>query len=182
MRLWEKGIVENVYDNQKGKFSGNEPRSLSAFSIKAPGEAAAHQALDTTDIVKSNLATYSLRPIGETAFGRNDKATKMAATDGYAFAVLWALQTERTKNRHYSFERTGQCGVKLMQEGVIENGYIDPTLTSMNIEGKQPAIFFINAPSEKAARKILDKMSLVKEKQATYGLHDVGQFFLGRKK
>ncbi len=181
MGLWNKGIVENIYYDQKGKFTNNQPLSLIAFFIKASTEDDAHLALDTTDLVKSNLAEYTLRPVGQNVFGRSDKAMKVASTTDHVYAVIWAFLVERSKLDPEILRKQAILNEKLQQEGLLENGYIDFRLSSENSEGTQPGIYFINAKSEAEARKVLDTMPLVTSKQATYGLRDVGQFLAGTK-
>lgn len=181
MGLWQKGVVENVYYNQKGKFNDDQPLSLIAFFINASSEDQARMALDTTDIVKSNLANYTLRPVGEQVFGRNDKAMKLASTTDHVYAVIWAFLVDRTKLDTKILDEQKAFGKKLEQEGIIENGYIDLSSLSSQTNDTQPGIYFINAKSEADAKKIIDDMPMIQAKQATYGLRDIGQFFIGKK-
>ncbi|GAB3926145.1 DUF6491 family protein [Larkinella terrae] len=181
MELWNKGIVENIYYDQKGKFADNEPLSVVAFFIKASTEDAAHLALDTTDLVKNNLADYSLRPVGQRVFDRSKKAMNLASKANRVYAVIWAFLVERDKLDTNVLREQAIRNEKLEQEGVLENGYIDLNSLSANSGGTQPGIYFINAKNEVDARKVLDTMPLVTSKQAAYGLRNVGQFLAGVK-
>ena len=181
MSLWNKGIVETIYYDQKGKFADNQPLSLIAFFIKSPTEDGAHLSLDTTDLVKNNLAEYTLRPVGQSVFGRSPQAMKVASTTNHVYAVIWAFLVEKDKLDTKILGEQARLNEKLQQEGLLENGYIDLSSLSADSGGTQPGIYFINAKSEDEARKVLDTMPLVTSKQATYGLRDVGQFFAGSK-
>ena len=181
MGLWNKRIVENIYYDQKGKFSNDQPLSLIAFFIKASTENNAHLALDTTDIVKNNLANYTLRPVGQLAFGRSENATKVGSEAGHVYAVIWAFLEKGNKIDTTVLKQQIKVDTKLQQDGIVENGYIDQNSLSAQSNGTQPGLYFINTKSEADARKVLDAMPLVKSKMATYGLRDVGQFFTGVK-
>ncbi|WP_353718759.1 hypothetical protein [Dyadobacter sp. 676] len=92
MGLWKKGIVENVYYRQNGDIKNNEPLALVAFFIKAASEDDVRATLDTTVLVKNQLATYTLREVGKNVLGRNDNTSRLnSAVNIETFAVTWSM-------------------------------------------------------------------------------------------
>ncbi|GAB4041561.1 hypothetical protein [Spirosoma jeollabukense] len=118
MGLWRKGIVENIYYNQKGKFADGQPLVLIGFFLKGLTEAQAHQALDTTDVVKTNLANYSLQLVGQPVFGRSDKALTISAAGTETYAVIWAFLVNRDSLDRAVLGEQMNLNIRLQREGI----------------------------------------------------------------
>jgi len=181
MSLWNKGIVENIYYPPKGKIEADKPLALIAFIINGTSEKEVRTTLDTTDIVKSNLASYTLIPVGYNVFNRNEEALKLVSIEK-TYAVLLAFLVEKDKLNSKIIGEQALLNSKLHEQGILENAYINLNFLAADSTGTQPAIFFINAKNEKDAKILLDKMPLVTSKQATYALHNVGRFLVGKSK
>lgn len=63
-KLWEDGIVENVYFKTDEEFTSDETWPNIMFFVKAKNKDAAKDILDNMDFVKHKLATYELHPVG----------------------------------------------------------------------------------------------------------------------
>jgi len=182
IQLWNKGIVENIYYNQRGKFSDGGPLPLIAFFINAADEITARATLDTTDIVLHNLASYTLRQVGRNIFRRNENAVKLSAgTAIESYAVTWTLAGDRATMDTTSFNAQAMLTAQLQEVGILENIYVDLSPLKAKTSGAEPAVFILNTKTEKDARRLLDEMPIVKAKKATYGLHHIGQFLMGVK-
>jgi hypothetical protein len=178
MTPWKQGAVENVYCQPDGKFEFGKPASLVAFVINGLSENDVRRALVTTELIKNNLATYIIIPVGERLFGRDDNPLKRASVEN-SYAVIWAFLVEKNKLNSASLEAQSLINKQLNEQGVLENAYINLKLYSGDSSRIQPAFFFINAKSEQDAKAFLDKMPLVISKQATYSLHSVGSLLFG---
>ncbi|WP_159478574.1 hypothetical protein [Dyadobacter sp. 3J3] len=182
VKLWNQGIVENIYYNQRGKFSDGAPLPLIAFFINAADEITARATLDSTDIVRNNLAKYTLRQVGRNIFRRNENAQKLSAgTTIESYAVTWTLNGNRATMDTTGYTDQAIMTAKLQEVGILENIYVDLTPIKQKTTGAEPAVFIVNAKSEKHAHDILDAMPIVRNKKASYAMHDVGQFFMGIK-
>lgn len=182
MSLWNKGLVENIYYNQKAKFNDGQPLPLIAFFSNGQNEFDVRAMLDSTDIVANGLASYTLREVGRNIFPRSENAAKLSAgTQIESYAVVWTLAAGKAKTDTASYKDQAMMTAKLQDVGILENIYVDLNPIDTKPSAINPAVFIINAKNEVGARRVLDQMPIVKSGKATYGLHDVGQFFLGIK-
>lgn len=96
------------------------------------------------------------------------------------YAVVWSINTDDAAFFNNTIATQATKVLELWQEGVIENVYIDSTVTHDEVHKGDTArvMFFIKADSDAAAKKILDETPLVKEQAATYTLHPVGTLWL----
>ncbi len=182
MSLWNRGLVENIYYNQKGKFSDGQPLSLIACFVKAENEDAARAMLDTTDIVKNKLANYTIRQVGNVISSRSENAVKLSAgTAIESYAVVWELKNQDAKKDSTIFISQSKTTAQLQNVGIIENIYVNTESIGKKNSDIKPAVFIINAKNEAGARQVLNEMPIVKSGIASYGLHHVGQFMSGVK-
>jgi len=182
MSLWNKGLVENIYYNQNAKFKDGEPLPLIAFFANGANEFDVRTMLDSTDIVIHNLATYTLREVGRKIFLRSRNAANLTAgTAIESYAVVWTLTGDRSKMDTTSFTAQAIMTARLQDVGILENIYVDLSPLGTKASAINPAVFIINSKDKAGAKKVLDEMPIVKSKKATYGLYDVGQYFMGTK-
>ena len=178
-KLYDKGIIENVYLNNYEFTQINEKVQMTTimFFIKATSEANAKAVLDEMNFVKTHVAKYRIYPVGSKMLGRHESADKNKT---FSFAAVWANIGDKElieKNVEAQFEETTQ----LWGKGIIENAYFASEAAYKRATETPGMAYFINAATEDEARAILDNMIFVKKGIATYRLFPVGTFWLGSK-
>jgi len=171
--LWKKDVVENVYYNSNAKVDKLGFLPNIAFFIKAHTVQEARATLNDLTIVKKGLAAYTLHPVGNLWLERKELKDKELTL---SFVSVWTTtgkpSAELTKAQNDKI-------LELWNEGKIENVYFD-------IEGTQKAndktdfVFYVNTNSEEEARALCNSLPMYKENMATYELHSVGVFFMGK--
>lgn len=94
------------------------------------------------------------------------------------FAVIWERTTTDEDLRKNNLAAQADETLKLWKAGTIENVYMN---TKAHLADGTEAIsimFFIKVDTREDAAKILDKMTFVKKKIATYKLFPVGLLWL----
>ncbi len=179
--LWDEGVAENVYYNSDSKIDKFEDFPNIVFVIKAKGRANAERILDKLTIVKEDIATYTLFPIGQPYL---DRKTEVINENGItkSFASIWA-NTEKLAQLTEQDPIVGEQDrqVKdLYEKGIIENAYFDAPGVDTTVE-KTDFLFFVNAETEEDAKKICEDLPFFKEGYASYKVIPVGTFWMGRK-
>lgn len=176
-KLWEDGVVENVYYDSEAKRDKFSYFPNITFTLKAADETGAKTVLDNLVVVKKGIATYTTYPVGTLWLKRNKKAVKeMGRTS--SFVAVW--------NTDYKPERTMVIGqneklMELWNSGQIENVYFDIEGTQKEND-KTDFVFFVNANTEEEAKAIIDPLPFVRNAVASYELYPVGIFWMGTKK
>lgn len=178
-KLFDKGIIENVYLNNYEIAQVNEKAKMATimFFIKATSEANAKAMLDEMKFVKTHVAKYRIYPVGSKMLGRLESADKNKT---FSFAAVWANTGNKElidNNVEAQFEET----VQLWNDGIIENAYFASEGAYKRASETPGMAYFVNAATEEEARAILDNMIFVKKGIATYRLFPVGTFWLGSK-
>ncbi len=175
-KLWEDGIVENVYYDAEAKRDKFSYFPNITFTLKAADEIEAKTILENLVVVEKGIATYTTYPVGTLWLKRNEEAIKERGGTS-SFVAVW--------NTDYKPERTMVIGqnekvMDLWNEGKIENIYFDIEGTQKEND-KTDFVFFVNANTEKEAKAIIDPLPFVRNTVASYKLYPVGIFWKGTK-
>lgn len=175
-KLWEDGIVENVYYDAEAKRDKFSYFPNITFTLKAADGIEAKTILDDLVVVEKGIATYTTYPVGTLWLKRNEEAIKKRRRTS-SFVAVW--------NTDYKPERTMVIGqneklMKLWNSGQIENVYFDIEGTQKEND-KTDFVFFVNADTEEEARAIIDALPFVRNAVASYKLYPVGIFWMGTK-
>ncbi|MCL6266562.1 hypothetical protein [Flagellimonas myxillae] len=175
-KLWEDGIVENVYYDAEAKYDKFSYFPNITFTLKATDETEAKTILDGLVVVEKGIATYTTYPVGTLWLKRNEEAIKERGGTS-SFVAVW--------NTDYKPERTMVVGqneklMELWNSGQIENVYFDIEGTQKEND-KTDFVFFVNANTEEEAKSIIDPLPFVRNAVASYKLYPVGIFWMGTK-
>jgi len=110
-----------------------------------------------------------------------NKTTKYEALNNYA--IVWDVLTDdHNYVMKYLPEQVEEFN-QLFADGVIENAYLNnyEYIKLNNDAALASVMFFVKAKSMIAAQAIVDKMSFVRNKVATYNVYPVGGKWLDRK-
>jgi hypothetical protein len=173
--LWKEGTVENAYYNNDSKIDKLAHFPNISFFIKAKSKSDAESILNRLTVVKKNIASYQLFEVGLLWLDRKHKTIhENGMTKSYA--AIWKTENKPTDELTKS---QNDKVLELWKTGKIENVYFD-------IEGTQTAnnktdfVFYVNANSEEDAKELCESLPFFKENIATYKLHEVGVFWLGK--
>jgi hypothetical protein len=175
--LWKKGTVENAYYNSDAKVEKLSYFPNISFFIKAESYKAAELILNKLTVVKKGIAVYQIFPVGNLWLDRKLKAIN---ENGITKSYVAVWQTENKPTDTLTKAQNDKI-LDLWNLGKIENVYFD-------IEGTQRAnnkidfVFYVNTNTEKEARTLCESLPFFKKNIATYKLHEVGVFWLGKYK
>lgn len=174
--LWKEGIVENAYYNSDAKVDKLSHFPNISFFIKAESYKAAELLLNRLTVVKKGIAVYQIFPVGNLWL---DRKYKTIHENGMTKSYVAIWQTENKPTDDLTKVQNDKV-LELWNSGKIENVYFD-------IEGTQRAnnktdfVFYANTNTEEEARALCESLPFFKEKIATYKIHEVGVFWLGKK-
>ena len=173
--LWKKGIVENTYYNSDSKVDKLSYFPNISFSLKAESYESAEIILNNLTVVKKGIATYKIHPIGTLWLDRKHKTIDRNGMTK-SFATVWTTTGKPTDE--LTQEQNDKV-LELWNTGKIENVYFD-------IEGTQKAnsktdfVFYANANTKEEAITICESLPFFKENIASYKIHEVGVFWMGK--
>ena len=175
--LWQEDIIENVYYNSNAEIGKLGYFPNISFFIKSHSTEKAKTILDKFSIVKKNIASYQLYPVGTLWMDRKaDLISEKGMT--LSFVSVWATKQKPSQDL---VKKQSDAVLGLWNNGDIENVYFD-------IEGTQKAnsatdfVFYINTNSEEEAKALCNAMPFYKENIASYELYPVGVFWMGKSK
>ena len=173
--LWQKGVVENVYYNGDSKIDKLSYFPNISFSLKAESYDSAQVILNNLTIVKKGIAVYKLYPIGTLWLDRKFKTIHENGMTK-SFATVW-----RTSNKPTDELTQAQNDevLALWNSGKIENAYFDIEGTQKP-NNKTDFVFYANANTKEEAIAICESLPFFKENIATYKIHEVGIFWMGK--
>lgn len=178
-KLWEDGIIENVYFDKDGTSTDGETFPSISFFIKSKNIEAARNNLNQMAVGKYNIASYTLFPVGIKWLGRNSEALNLSKNEfNKVFVVVWETIGENKPNDS-DIQTQADETMQLWNKGIIENVYFDVEGEHATNSDKTELVYFINSKSINDAKSILDNLQFVKENIAKYKLHDVGMFWMG---
>jgi len=96
----------------------------------------------------------------------------------HKFAVVWDRTTADEDLRKNNLAAQADETLKLWKSGTIENVYMNTKAQLPDGTEAVSIMFFIKADTREDAAKILDEMTFVKKKIATYQLFPVGLLWL----
>ena len=171
--------VENVYYNNETSSESLDYIANISFFLKAHSEEEAQTILNDLTIVKNGWASYKLYPVGLLWLDRN---TDKIAEDKKkrSFVAVWETLKE-TNLSDVLIQSQNDAVLELWNTGKIENVYFDIEGTQKN-NSIQDFVFFVNANTQAEAESICNSLPFYKEKLASYKLHSVGVFWMGRYK
>lgn len=175
--LFNKGIVENIYFDAKPKINKLEYFPNITFFLKANNLDEAKKTLDAFVVVKKNIATYAIHPVGLKWLGRNDKAQKLGLK---SFVTVWKTKSDKDLIEKTAQEQTDAM-VALWDKGSVENIYADFG-EGNNQNEKRDFVIFVNAENEEEAKAICDGLPFSKNGLSSYIIQSVGHFWMGDNK
>ncbi|MBO3099844.1 hypothetical protein [Gelidibacter pelagius] len=176
-KLWEEGIVENLYYNVDGQTVGDQIIPTIAYFIRATDIDKAKNVLDQTVFRSNNIGTFELIPVGNFLFGQSEKAEDVLLKKQNAYVVVWDLLKPYNDIDPQDIKKQFDADFKLYEEGVLENAYKNAPYDESI---KNFTVYFMNAESEEEAIEILNEMPFVKSNIASFKIRDVGHFMRGR--
>ena len=180
--LWKKGTLENVYYDSQAKADKLANFPNISFFMKAQSLEEAKTVLNNLTIVKSDIAKYSIHPVGSKWLGRNKEAIKKNGITK-SWVAVWATSVDHNSDASkdevkQNAKEQSDAVINLWNKGLVENVYFD----IMGIEQKNEItdfVLYVNADSEKEARSILNNLPFSKKNIAQYQLFSVGVFWMG---
>lgn len=173
--LWKKGVVENTYYNNDSKVDKLSYFPNISFSLKAESYESAETILNNLTIVKKGIAIYSIYPIGTLWLDRKHKTIHEKGISK-SFVTIWTTKNnptdELTKSQNDEI-------LELWNEGKIENVYFDIEGTQKQ-NSKTDFVFYTNANTKEDAKAICESLPFFKKNIATYKIHEVGVFWMGK--
>ncbi len=179
-KLWKEDLVENTYFDTDTKIDKLDYFGNVTFFLKAQNEAEAKSILDQLTVVTKRIATYTLHPVGLLWL---DRKTELINKKGMtkSFVSVWTTTKSplHGNNADDVLKSQSDAILALWNKGTIENVYFD-------IEGtyepnkKTDFVFFVNVNSEEEAKSICESLPFFQHKMATYELHQVGVFWMGK--
>ena len=142
--LWRKGIIENAYVDNESKLNKRENYPNAFFVIKGKNEESVRSILNKTPAYIAGITKYKLYPIGQKWLKRNDKAMQKAQESKNSFAVVWKPIVYDKKYEQFTGEQSIEI-MKLWNDGVIENAYLNVENIQEKDLQKPALVFFINA-------------------------------------
>ncbi len=173
--LWENDIVENVYYDSDSKNNKLAHLPNISFYLKADNEQEARETLNNLTIVKKGLSAYSLYPVGNLWLDRKFKTINEKGLTK-SFVAIWNTNNKPTNEQAQS---QNDVVLNLWNEGTIENVYFDIEGTQKP-SSKTDFVFYVNANSEEESKTICESLPYYKQNIATYELHAVGVFWMGK--
>ncbi len=175
--LWMEERVENVYFDTDESSELVEPLPNISFFLRANDEQEARNILDELTVVKKELSSYELHPVGKFWLGRkpNLKRTGMKS-----FVSVWTTERslDEIKGADKILQAQNDSILALWKRGILENAYLDIEGTYSPNED-QDFVVFVNAISMDEAQKICDELPFSKEAIAGFELYEAGVFWLG---
>lgn len=173
--LWENNDIENVYFNTDAGLNAKMPFPTISFFIKAHSLGDAQLLLDSLTIVKKEIASYTLHPVGMLWLGRKQDSSTIN-THRKSFVTVWETKDKRPVDALSKAQN--DAALALWNAGTIENVYFD-------IEGvtrtnkKTDFVFYVRAPNITEANSICESLPFYKESMASYRIFPAGAFWLG---
>lgn len=173
--LWKEDVVENAYYNSDAKVDKLSYFPNISFFIKAASYESAEVILNKLSVVKKGIALYNIYPVGNLWL---DRKFKTIHENGMTKSYVTIWSTNKKPEDGLTKSQNDKI-LALWNIGKIENVYFD-------IEGTQKAnnktdfVFYANANTEEEARAICESLPFYKENIATYKLHEVGVFWMGK--
>lgn len=173
--LWTNEDIENVYFNTEAGLDTEMPFPTISFFIQAfsPGDAQA--LLDSLSIVKKQIASYTLHPVGMLWLGQNQETSDINSTSE-SFVSIWETKDKRPVDALTKSQN--DAVLALWNEGKIENVYFDIEGTT-KANKKTDFVFYIRAPNITEANSICESLPFFRESMASYQIFPAGTFWLG---
>lgn len=176
-KLWEEGIVENLYYDAEGPIVENQTLPRIAYFIRATDKEKARDILEETIFMRKEIGSFELIPVGNFLFGQSEKAADVRIKKQNVYVVIWDLLKPYDQVDRKDIENQFSADFKLYEEGVLENAYKNsPYDESIN----NFTVYFINAENIEEANAILNDMPFVKSNIASYKIMYVGHLMRGR--
>lgn len=173
--LWENNDIENVYFNTDAGLNAEMPLPTISFFIKAHSPGDAQLLLDNLTIVKKEIASYTLHPVGILWLGQKQDSSEIN-TNKKSFVTIWETKDKRPVDALTKAQN--DAVLALWNEGTIENVYFDiEGVTKTN--NKTDFVFYVKAANITEANSICNSLPFVKESFASYRIFPAGAFWLG---
>ena len=174
--IWKDDIITDAYYNANSTIDKLAYFPNVSFVVKAKTIKEVEEELNKLALVKEQIASYSIYPVGTKWLGRDsDKINNKGIT--FSYAAVWINKNLDAASDDL-IKSQSDVILKLWNEGKIENVYFD-------IEGTQKPnevtdfVFFINANTIEEAKKLCNEMPFVKKDISSFKLYSVGVFWLG---
>ena len=176
LSLWEKKDIENVYFDLEAEVKNDMQFPSISFFVKAHGIKSARKILDELTIVKKEIASYKLFPVGMLWLGKNQDSI-LSTTNYKSFVTVWETNEEKPVDN--TTKAQNDAVLELWNSGIIENVYFDIEGVS-NSNEKTDFVFYVNADNIDKARTICETLPFSKENIASYKIFQAGVFWLGK--
>lgn len=177
-KLWEEGIVENLYYNVEGQTVDKQIIPSITYFIRATDEDKAKNILDQMIFRTKNIGTFDLIPVGNFLFGESEKSKDVRLKKKNTYVVIWDLLKPYNEVDRKEIEDQFAADFKLYEDGVLENAYKN---SPYDESVKNFTVYFMNADTEQGANKILNEMPFIKSNTASFRIINVGHFMRGKK-
>ena len=176
--LWKDGVVENAYYDTEAPVDKLDYLANIAFFIKAHSEDHAKDILDGLTIVKKDIATYELHPVGLLWL---DRKSDVISEKGWtkSFVTIWTTNEQTADMSDEVVQNQNDAMLELWKKGMVENAYFDIEGTQISNK-KADFVFFVNANTREEAEAICNSLPFYKNNIATYDMHQAGVFWMGR--
>lgn len=175
--LWKKDIIENTYFDIDSPTDKLADFANITFFLKAHSITEAQSILDQLIVVKENIASYQLHPVGLLWL---DRETEVIREKGItkSFATVWTTTTKSEISDELRLAQNDKV-LELWKAGTIENVYFDIEGTQKE-NTKTDFVFFVNANTEEEANAICHALPFYSNNIATYEIYQSGVFWMGK--
>ena len=175
--LWKNDIVENAYYDADSPIDKFDYFPNVFFFLKAYSVAEAESILNDLTIVKKGIISYQLYPVGLLWY---DRKTEFINKKGMtkSFGAVWTT-VDKSKITDDLLQVQSQKITELWDNGTIENVYFDIEGAAQD-NAKTDFVFFVNTNTSEEAEAICNALPFYQNKIATYELHQVGVFWMGK--
>ena len=178
--LWNEDVVENAYFNTESPVDKLDYFANIAFFLKAHTEKEARSILDQLTVVKKQIASYELHPVGQLWLDRKtDVINQRGITN--SFVTVWTTVKSplEGKNADVLLKKQNDEMLDLWKKGIVENVYFDIEGTYKDNE-KTDFVFFVNTNTKEEAEHICNNLPFFKENIASYEVYQAGVFWMGK--
>lgn len=174
--FWEQNIIENVYFDSNTKVANDMQFPSISFFIKAHEIENARKILEELTMVKKEIASYRIFPVGILWLSKKQNPNLDTRTKR-SFVTVWETNEKKPTDKITKVQN--EAVLELWNNEVIENVYFDIEGVSTTNE-KTDFVFYVKADNIDEAKTICETLPFFKENIASYMIFTAGVFWLGK--